>query len=164
MSNPNALVTRIYKARYFNDCHLLKASRGTGSSFVLTELWETKQELGKGYKWVLGDENDIKIFNDRWLRGKKDLCVENHHVNNVRNDKVCAYFRSNTKEWDKYKVRQTFHENDVQCIFQTRIPYNQVKDRVAWREASDDKYSVKSGYHFWYDNNGNMTSVIESNG
>ncbi|XP_074342374.1 putative mitochondrial protein AtMg00310 [Apium graveolens] len=70
MSNPNALVTRIYKAKYFHDGHLLIAKKGSNSSFIWTGLWKAKEELGKGLKWVLGDGNDINIFSDQWLRGK----------------------------------------------------------------------------------------------
>lgn len=33
---PHALVSRLYKARYFANSHLLRASKGTGSSFIWT--------------------------------------------------------------------------------------------------------------------------------
>ena len=148
MSNPDALVTHIFKARYFSDCHLLKAKRGAGSSFLWTGLWETKEELYKGYRWVLGDGMNIEIFRDPWLRGKRELCVEDYHDNNVRPDKVCAHFRSNTKEWDEHKVCQTFLDEDVKCILQTRVPQIGLKDRVAWMATVDGKYTVKSGYHY----------------
>lgn len=113
---------------------------------------------------MLGDGNCINIFSDQWLRGKDDLCVENHHVNSRRGDKVREYFRSNTKQWDVNKVQQTFHEVDAECILKTRIPQNQVQDRVAWMHTVDGCYTVKSGYHFWYERHFNGMTEGNSNG
>lgn len=76
----------------------------------------------KGYRWILGDEQDINIFEDPWLRGKSDFRVEDHHQTNIREDKICEYFRPNVKEWDVHKVQQNFPPDDVKCILQTRIP------------------------------------------
>lgn len=98
LSNRNSLVARIFKARYYPDCHILKAPKGSGVSFIWTGIWEAKETLGKGFKWVLGDGQEINIFSDPWLRGKDDFQVENHHVNSSRSDKVCDYFRPNIKE------------------------------------------------------------------
>ena len=91
-----------------------------------------KENVLKGFKWVLGNGQEIDIFSDPWLRGKIDFFVENHHVNSTRTDKVCKYFRPNINEWDVTKVQQTFHEDDARCILRSRIPQNQMQDRVAW--------------------------------
>lgn len=60
-------------------------------------ICEAMDELGKGFKWVLGDGHSITIFSDQWLRGKDDYRVENHHVNNNKSDKVNEYFRPDIK-------------------------------------------------------------------
>lgn len=85
-------------------------------------------------------------------------------MNSSRSDKVCEYFRPNIKEWDEDKVCQIFHETDVNCILQVRIPQSIVHDRVAWMARSEGKYTAKSGYHFWYNGQYNLNSNTLSKG
>lgn len=104
VSNPTSLVARVYKAKYFQDCSILQATKENGSSFIWAGIWEAKEMVCKGYRWVLGDGRDINTFKDPWLRGKRNFRVEDHHSNNNRGDKVFVYFRqtSNNRMCKKY--------------------------------------------------------------
>lgn len=59
---------------------------------------------------------------------------------------ACATLRSNTAfpALDKHFALQP-------CILL------QMNDRIAWTSAADGKYSVKSGYRYWYEQNGTNT-------
>lgn len=70
---PNILVAPIFKALYFLDRHILEAVKESDSSSIWTGIWETKEKLKRGFRWVLGDGKDIKIFKDPWLQGKNDF-------------------------------------------------------------------------------------------
>ncbi|KAL8134372.1 hypothetical protein AgCh_009411 [Apium graveolens] len=87
-SRPNSLVTRLFKARYFPGKSILHAATGVGPSFVWTGIWEVKEQLKNGFRWVLGDGESIRIYKDPWLKGKRDFCMEDSHMNNGRNEKV----------------------------------------------------------------------------
>ncbi|XP_074363120.1 putative mitochondrial protein AtMg00310 [Apium graveolens] len=50
-----SLVTRIFKARYFPDRHILQALKGNDSNFIWSGIWEEKEKLKGGFRWVLGD-------------------------------------------------------------------------------------------------------------
>ncbi|XP_074346503.1 uncharacterized protein LOC141685290 [Apium graveolens] len=128
---------------------ILNAAKGSSSSFVWTGIWEAKDHLRKGFQWVVGDGEDIKIFKDPWLKGKRDLCVEDSHVNGVRNERVFCYFRPNRKDWDVQKVQQDFHDDNIRLILQTRIPQFMAKDRVAWMASCTWGYTFKMGYQYW---------------
>lgn len=54
IKKPDSLVAKVLKARYYPDCHLLQARRMGGSSYTWSGLWEAKEELRKGLRWVLG--------------------------------------------------------------------------------------------------------------
>lgn len=164
MTKPDSLVARIYKARYFPNNHVLGAQKGGDASFIWSGICEAKEELSKGFKWVLGDGKSINIFTDQWLWGENDYRVENHHVNSSRDDNVADYFRPNIKQWDVTKIRQTFHTVDVDCILSTRVPQNRIPDRIAWMHTKDGKYTAKSGYHFWFDRKIGESGVNASNG
>lgn len=96
------------------------------------------------------------------MKGKSDFCVEDSHLNVVRNDSVCSYFCSNSKVWDVNKVQQDFHYDDAQLICQTGIPQEEVNDRVAWVSTITGGYIVKSGYQFWANSNMKLKNVPES--
>lgn len=57
MHNPNALVSRVYKARYFPDSYCLRAVKGQGSNFIWPGICAAKEELVKSFRWVVGDGN-----------------------------------------------------------------------------------------------------------
>lgn len=146
--NPNNLVARIFKARYFPDRHILQACKGSDTNFIWTGIWEAKENLKGGFRWVLGDGKEIQIFKDPWLKGKMDFRVEDSHLNIIRDENVCFYFHPNSKTWDVHKVEQDFHNDDSRLILQTRIPQNDVKGRLAWTGSDKGIYTAKSGYKF----------------
>lgn len=113
---------------------------------------------------MLGNGEEIKAFHDPWIRGKADFCVVNSHLNEVRDAKVCSYFRHDTKEWDVHKVMQDFHDDDVQHVLMTRIPQSGVKDIVAWTGTVSGEYSVKTGYQYWSMQNPVNTGRLISEG
>ncbi|KAK1379138.1 hypothetical protein POM88_025882 [Heracleum sosnowskyi] len=86
------------------------------------------------------------------------------HLNNIRSEKVCEFFRPNTKEWDEDRVRQTFTSIDVVEIMGTRIPQGQFNDRLAWVSSNDGLYIVKNGYKFWQTRHMSVSNVLQSNG
>lgn len=63
INNPNSFVARVFKTRYFPHSNLLKASRGGGSSFIWSDIWQAKKSLAKGFHWVLGDRMEIDAHN-----------------------------------------------------------------------------------------------------
>ncbi|KAL8127117.1 hypothetical protein AgCh_014147 [Apium graveolens] len=152
LENPHSLVARVFKARYYPNNHLLQAIRGGGSSYIWSGLWEAKEMLKTGYRWILGDGESIYAHKDPWLRSKKDFYVEGYQQNSTRDEKVSFYFRHNIKEWDDEKVQMAFSNIDAGAVLETRVPQNPRADRLAWTLSIDGKYSVKTGYNFWLSN------------
>lgn len=164
IQRPNSLVARVYKARYFQDCNILPSSIGRDASYVWRGIWEAKEQICKGYRWVLGDGQDINAFSDPWLRANEGFCVEDHHLNGFRDTKVSAYFHPNTKMWDEQKVKHDFQQGDAELVLNTRIPQNQVRDRLVWSFSNSGIYTAKSGYHFWYSRNSVLLDTADSEG
>ena len=102
-----------------------------------------------GYRWIVGDGRKIRIFEDAWLRDKKDFRVETLNCGSIAGGKVCDLFIPGERRWDIQRVSNLFLSCDAKAILATPIPNNQVCDRVTWTPAVDGKYSVRSGYKFW---------------
>lgn len=49
-------------------------------------------------------------------------------------------------------MSNSFQSCDAKAILATPIPRRQVCDRITWTNATDGKYSVKSGYKYWHSN------------
>lgn len=121
IDKPNALVSRVLKARYYPECHLLQARRLGGSRYTWSGIWEAKEEIKKGLCWVLGDGQSVNIYSDKWLRSKESLSVDQGVMYSDQNLKVCEFFLENKKEWDVTKIKRHFNEEDADAILNTRI-------------------------------------------
>lgn len=117
----DALVSRVLKARYYPNCHVLQATRTGGSSYTWSGIWEAKEEMKMGL-WVLSDGQTINISSDRWLRGKPEFRVDRSSKAINRNVKVCELFVEGRKDWDESKVRMNFKQTDANAIINIRIP------------------------------------------
>lgn len=164
MKNPHSLVARVFKARYYQNSQFLQAKVGNGSSFIWSGIITTKNTLSGSYRWVLGDGKDINAIEDNWLRGKPDFRVNQDIWYNAGDRDVSNWMLSGSRVWDVAKVNSTFVEEDAKLILATRIPQNEVKDRIAWTTTTNGQYSVKSGYHLWHGQNVGTGDVIQSNG
>lgn len=115
-------------------------------------LWQAKEALKKGFKWVLGDGESIKVFGDQWVRGKENYRVDNTGTTTMSGMKACDLFLPGEKQWDNQKVHNLFSNCDTKAILAIPIPKYQVSDRLAWVHTVDGKYSMKSGYSYWFTN------------
>lgn len=67
MKNPDKLVAREFKARYYPNSSFLKASQGHNSSFAWRSLCKTRVVLNLGCRWSIGDGSKIKVMYELWL-------------------------------------------------------------------------------------------------
>lgn len=164
MQDPNALVSRVYKARYFPDSHPLRAVKGHEPSFIWSGIWAAKEELLSGFRWVIGDGNDIRATTDPWLRMKSDFRVERSHIYEGRNEVVSNYFLPNSKLWDISRVQAHFLQEDAKAILAIQVPQCNIRDRVVWANSTDGFYSAKAGYHLWHALNIGTNDVPQGEG
>lgn len=133
INRPNTLVARFLKAMYYPNCHLLQAGRTGGASFTWSRIWQAKENMQSGLRWVLGDGTSINIAKDRWLRAKPNYCVDSTVITTqLEQMKVKDFFQQNVKAWDENKVKLHFIGDDATAILNTRIPQGCAYDRIAW--------------------------------
>lgn len=66
----------VVKARNFPNLHILEAGKGAKSSFMWTGIWQAKESLARGFRWVVGDGKSIVAIKDPWLAKKHDNMVD----------------------------------------------------------------------------------------
>lgn len=164
MHQPQALVSRVFKASYFADTYFQKASKGSGGSYIWSGLHTAKESLIEGFRWVVGDGEQIVAVKDPWLRRKSDFKVECSHTYEGGSEKVSSLFVRGEKKWNVDLVKSRFLEVDATTILAVPIPQSAGSDRVGWTHSVDGHYDVKSRYKLWYKNNISSNTVFQSEG
>lgn len=67
LQNPNSLVARIVRGRYFSLSYILRASRGTQPSFGWQSILHGKDLLKTGLRFTVGSGDLIQTWIDPWL-------------------------------------------------------------------------------------------------
>ena len=162
--SPQSLVSRFYKSKYFQNTHILQAKASPGSSFIWQGIITARNEVLKGYRWILGDGNSINCTQDPWLIGKGDFKVDQTRAYADNNMVVSQLFLQGERKWDAHKVVSIFSNSDANLILSMRIPDLPSMDRLAWAHSTNGKYSVKTGYHLWHNHHVGFGSVVQSKG
>lgn len=98
-------MARIFKLRYFPTFHISKEVKGHSPSFIWSGICTAKEEILKGFRWVLGKGNEIVATKDPWLRRKSNFCVDNNLIYEERSEKVSSLFVAGRKEWNENLVK-----------------------------------------------------------
>lgn len=125
-------MARVFKAKYFPNCNILKAERNGGSSFIWSGIWAAKEEIKKGFRWVVGNGRDINVVSDPWLINKQDFMIDSGEVDLGSDIRVCHMFKANQQAWDVDVVASLFSREDTERILQMRIPRYETNDRLVW--------------------------------
>lgn len=126
-----SLVARVFKARYYPKSHILSATRDGGSSFIWSGIFAAKDELKRGFKWVVGNGRVITVATDPWVIGKDGFMID--VVLNINsNMKVANLFYQDSEGWDREKVKNLFSERDAKAKLCMQIPQVSTDYRVSW--------------------------------
>ncbi|XP_040996027.1 uncharacterized protein LOC121242200 [Juglans microcarpa x Juglans regia] len=67
LQNPNSLVGRVLKQKYFSKVGFLEAKVGTGPSFAWRGIHASLRLLKEGLIWRVGNGQQVNIWLDKWL-------------------------------------------------------------------------------------------------
>jgi len=73
ISNPDSLITKLLKAKYFPHSDYFSASIGHNPSYVWRSFWSVRNYLKRGLKWSIGMGETISVWNQLWLKGPLSL-------------------------------------------------------------------------------------------
>ncbi|XP_074346913.1 uncharacterized protein LOC141685724 [Apium graveolens] len=163
ITNPNSLVSRIYKARYFAECNFLEARIGNNPSFIWRSIWEAKHVISAGMRWKIGSGNSVNIVGQPWLLDDGNPFITSN-VQGLENYKVSALMAMDSRGWDEEILRDMFNVRDQQCIKQIQLVASNNEDVVYWGKEVSGHYTVRSAYRLLQEqkdmwNSVNLTST-----
>lgn len=74
VTNPDALITRLLKAKYYPHGDYFSASIGPNPSYVWRSLWNARDVIMCDLKWSIGTGEFISVWNEPWL--KDPICLQ----------------------------------------------------------------------------------------
>ncbi|XP_058756815.1 uncharacterized protein LOC131630038 [Vicia villosa] len=148
MKNPNTLVSRLYKARYFPSCNFLKSEIGHNPCYVWRSIWSAKFVVRGGYKWSIGTGERISVWDQNWLHDCST--VTNPWPDNpmVVNLKVSDLLSPTGKQWNLNLIHQLVGGGVAQKIVNTPLFEAVHEDRIVWNLENNDIFSVRSAYRY----------------
>ena len=143
--NPNSLLTRVLKGRYFRNSHPFKAPKASRPSYGWRSMMAAKDLVTKGLRRTIGTGEDTLVWQDLWLPDEtaRPPTITHDYDPNLR---VSDLIDPVEKEWDNSKLRSLLHPNDIPLVRSLNLKRNPGRDGYCWNLTTSGKYSVKSGY------------------
>ncbi|XP_041001694.1 uncharacterized protein LOC121247405 [Juglans microcarpa x Juglans regia] len=142
LKEPESLVGRIFKDKYFKNLHLLEASLGKSPSFVWRSIWSAMDVLKRGMIWRVGNGEDIKIWGQKWLPKPGSGCVQSQ-VSILQNEAyVNELIDTDGKRWKEELVRLVFEEEEANLILSIPIRGGAVDKVIRIATVNLEEYSL----------------------
>ncbi|XP_060964189.1 uncharacterized protein LOC133033466 [Cannabis sativa] len=145
LSQPDSLVSRIFKARYYRSGSFLSADLGCNPSFVWRSIMEAQEMVRSGVRCRIGDGSTVNILLDPWLPDQGDPRVSSSHPALV-NQTVNVLMTTEDVAWDVDLVRDLFNDRDANLILSIPLSLSRRADEWFWCWEKTGHFSVKSTY------------------
>ncbi|KAL6575261.1 hypothetical protein OROMI_012546 [Orobanche minor] len=147
LQNPNSLVARILRARYYASGDLLNAGRGRSPSYIWTSIYSAKHVVGRGLRWRLCKGDNIRIWDQPWLDCNDNFYIQTPKADDYGDSVVVELFIPGTKQWNRELLDIVFTKEDVGRIMRTTPSRKNSIDTIMWHFSDNGVYTVSSGYH-----------------
>jgi hypothetical protein len=78
-------VARVLKARYFPKSSFINSNLENNPSYAWKSLWNSREVLRRGCRWVVRDGRNVSVMEDPWVRGGQSWWVSSPQREEVHN-------------------------------------------------------------------------------
>lgn len=146
VNNPNSLVARIFKAKYFANSSFFEARLGNNPSFVWRIILSTQTTIKSCCKWRVGNVESINIWTDPWVPNSDTLSNLSIISTNSNLTKVSELIIPHSSSWNEPLITSLFGHAIITSILNIPLPDSSISDRLIWTEDDKGLYTVKSCY------------------
>lgn len=143
MTQPNSLLARVLKAKYFPSSDFMSSTFKVGASYAWRSLWASKKVLHDGLGWRVGIGEHIRIMSDNLILGSSNYKLLNPHIN-CELVHVADLIDSEKREWKAELITSLFYAQDAVRILRVPLANFSHDDEVIWRCEPSGLFSVKS--------------------
>ncbi|WJX55042.1 hypothetical protein P8452_40859 [Trifolium repens] len=167
-TDPNSLLGKCLKARYYPNSDIFHAQQSRGSSYAWQSLFQAIDLVKKGSCWQIGNGKSTHIWEDNWIfwhNGYKALTPTPGQANlSTVSDLILDH---PVRSWNATLISQHFFPFEGTLIKQTPLMMEDTEDILMWPHTNEGIYSVKSGYNLlkqWQTNaNPSPTNTTSNN-
>jgi hypothetical protein len=162
MTEPNSLLARILKAKYYPKCHFLKAKQGHKSSYSWQSIIKGSEILKKGCFWNIGNGHGINIWEDRWLHPQSSNPTWTPKPANTNIHNLKDIINTSSQDWNRQLITRNFFPMEATKILNIPLLNPLEEDQICWQGTTDGNYTVKSGYNDqinWESTNSNQGQI-----
>lgn len=162
IDNPDSLVARVLKARYFKHQDIMDAHLGSNPSYIWRSLLWSRELLMKGLHWRVGNCEKIRTFRDRWVPSRLAQSQIMSDVGML--DTVSVLMLRGA--WNETLVLNNFPSYLAQEILHIPLSSAQSIDSRFWTFDPKGKYTVRDGYKVdigFYDTPRNFSMMHSNN-
>ncbi|XP_013679317.2 uncharacterized protein LOC106383806 [Brassica napus] len=143
LNEPNSLLARIYKGRYYANTGFMECGKGYRPSYAWRSIFFGRELLSKGLIRSIGDGQSTLVWSQKWIMDEVPRRPINKEMMIDVNLKV-SDLKLNENQWDGDKLQEIFPINEVNRIL--HMPVGNIADKDIWAYSSHGSYTVKSGY------------------
>ncbi|KAF5477145.1 hypothetical protein F2P56_003817 [Juglans regia] len=144
---PDSLAAKVLKMKYFPTSDFLQAKMGVRPSFMWRSLCAARELIKKGSIWRIGNGQDTKIWNYRWLPQPSSYMVQTPIQVLHAEARVAELITEETKQWNRGLVVSVLGNEVAEVVFKIPISFTGASDRLIWLGTKDGQFTVKSAYH-----------------
>ncbi|XP_030923509.1 uncharacterized protein LOC115950456 [Quercus lobata] len=147
ISNPNSLVAKIYRARYYPHGDVFHSKLGSSPSFTWRSIYNGLEVVKRGTRWHVGNGERILIWEDKWLPTPTTFKVVSPPKSFDDYPRVSALIDKETKRWKGEIVRSLFLPFEARTILNIPLCHSLPDDQIIWVGNKIGEFSVKSAYY-----------------
>jgi hypothetical protein len=121
VQNPDSLVARIFREKYYSGDSFLNSRLGTRPSYVWRNISNAKKLLQEGLLWRVRDGKSINIWGDWWVPSPTSYVIQSPIKILDKEAKVCALVDTSTMWWNISLVKSLFSEEEATMILSMPI-------------------------------------------
>jgi hypothetical protein len=141
VTDPLSLCARVLKAKYYPNCHILKAGPKANSSFTWQSIIAGLATFNRGCIWRVGNGESINIWNDSWIPASPSRKVISVRRASLLT-RVSELISPITGQWDLQLLSDIFSAVDMGRILEIPINSQGFEDFVAWHFSKHGRYTI----------------------
>jgi hypothetical protein len=146
LQNPDSLVAKILKEKYFPDVPFLEACVGSRPSYVWRSIAQSRHLLEAGLFWRVGNGLQISILKDKWLPDCCTVLVQSPMFVLHLEAKVSELIDPTTRKWNEHLISSIFSPSEVERICSIPLSPLMPRDRLVWAGSKQGLFTVRSAY------------------
>lgn len=132
MSIEHSLLSWVFKSRYFPRTSFLKARSGYQPSYAWRSLCNAKSIIDLGFRWSIGNGQQVRIWKDPWLPELPSFKVWSP-VRNLDEDAIVAeLIDTDLKQWKRALVLDSFNEFEANQSLNIPLSWRLPEDKKVW--------------------------------